>query len=233
MIEVAVLFSEVPRPVQPFSLFPPRAGFSPRHAPLFPSRRARDWRRARHPCRATRHGWQWRHRGLPPRAARLGKVVQHVRMHQSLVAGMADAEPNAGVIIAAMGRDRTQAIMAGNAAAGLHAQALPAEDRVRHAAHGVLRAAACRNPSRRARRGRFHSCRSAASGAGLLAIERDLGGLRLKARAPGRCAMHPVNRIQRHEADIVPVARVFRAGLPRPTRRRIKTSSRYETGRIA
>src|ERR1700743_2913271 len=46
-----------------------------------------------------------------------------------------------------------------------------------------------------------------------LAIERALGGLALKATAPWCETMTPRDRFNGHEADIVPVMRVFRAGI--------------------
>ncbi len=41
-------------------------------------------------------------------------------MNERLVAGMADAHPHAAIVVAALGRDGAQAIVAGIAASGLH-----------------------------------------------------------------------------------------------------------------
>ena len=56
---------------------------------------------------------------LDPAALALGEIAEHVMLHQILVAGMADADADAAVIVADMLGDRTQAVMAGNAAADL------------------------------------------------------------------------------------------------------------------
>src|SRR5215218_5443227 len=50
------------------------------------------------------------------------EITQHMVLHQSLVAGMADAEAYAAILVAAMGRDGAKPVMAGIAAADLHAQ---------------------------------------------------------------------------------------------------------------
>src|SRR6266446_1451978 len=43
--------------------------------------------------------------GLHPRPFRLGKVAEHIRIHQLLGAGMADADADPPVVVAHMGRD--------------------------------------------------------------------------------------------------------------------------------
>ena len=50
----------------------------------------------------------------------LGEIAEHVRHHQVLVAGMADAEPDAAIVGADLRIDRAQAVMAAIAAADLH-----------------------------------------------------------------------------------------------------------------
>ena len=59
---------------------------------------------------------------LDPAHLRLGEIAEHVGMDQLLGAGMADAEANALVIVADMGGDRAQAVVAGVAAADLDAR---------------------------------------------------------------------------------------------------------------
>src|SRR5580704_16973763 len=44
-----------------------------------------------------------------PRPFGLGEIAEHERIDQALVAGMANAEPNPTIVIAAMGGDRAQA----------------------------------------------------------------------------------------------------------------------------
>ena len=61
------------------------------------------------------------HSALDPFALGLGEVAQHVAVHQLLDARMADAEAHAAIIVADMGRDRAQAVVAGIAAAVLDA----------------------------------------------------------------------------------------------------------------
>ncbi len=57
---------------------------------------------------------------LDPGPLALGEILQHVGFHQFLVAGMADAKAHAAIVVADMLGDRTQAIVAGIAAAELH-----------------------------------------------------------------------------------------------------------------
>src|SRR5271165_28793 len=58
--------------------------------------------------------------GFDPPGLRLGEVTQHVIMNERLVAGVADADPHALVVVADMGADRAQSVMAGIAAADLY-----------------------------------------------------------------------------------------------------------------
>ena len=57
---------------------------------------------------------------LEPVVLGFREVVQHLVRHQILAAGMADADAHAHIVVADMGGDRAQAVMAGDAAAGLH-----------------------------------------------------------------------------------------------------------------
>src|SRR5438445_6928391 len=50
----------------------------------------------------------------------LGEIVEHVTMHQFLHAGLYDSDSHPPVIVADMRGDRTQSVMAGDAAPGLH-----------------------------------------------------------------------------------------------------------------
>ena len=63
-----------------------------------------------------------RHRSSTQACLALSEIAQHVALHQRLVARMADAEADSAVLVAAMGGDRAQAVMAGIAAADLHAE---------------------------------------------------------------------------------------------------------------
>src|SRR5690606_1717863 len=57
-----------------------------------------------------------------PVPLRLGEIRQDEGMHDILMAGMADAEPYAHIIVADGRRDRAQAVMAGIAATRLYAE---------------------------------------------------------------------------------------------------------------
>ena len=145
---------------------------------LFWKLRPRPWRGARHCPR-----WR-RHRSSTQASSALPKSPSTWLLHQGLVARMADAEAHAAVIVAAMGGDRAQAVMARIAAADLHPQLGRAAGR-----------------ARRRRRSRPESgilkkrCASADRPAGLvhvglrledqhlLAADRRLGGLALEAPA--------------------------------------------------
>ncbi len=66
-----------------------------------------------------RHGIEQR---LEPGRVGLGEVMQHIAGHQVLGAGVADADTHAGVLVADVRRDRTQAVVPSVTAARLHAQ---------------------------------------------------------------------------------------------------------------
>src|SRR6185437_9675394 len=126
--------------------------------------------------------------------------------------GVTDPEPHAAIIVADMRGDRAQAVMAGNAASDLHPH-LPGRQLELVLEHGDLAQA------------ELEEVRSFLHGAAgvvhvsrrleqddALTVERAFRGLALKAAAPWCKAMTPRNFIDGHEADIVPVARIFRAG---------------------
>src|SRR5271170_3576386 len=148
--------------------------------------------------------------GFDPTRLRLGEVAQHVIVDQRLVAGMADADPHPLIVVADMGGDRAQAVVAGIAAADLDPHfgrreiELVVDDDER--AQVQLRIA-----QRRA---------DAASGVvhvGLrldqrhpYALDHALSRQSLPAGAKRAEAARPSDRIDRHEADVVAVARMAR-----------------------
>ncbi len=67
---------------------------------------------------------------VDPGLVGLREVAEHVVLDELLVAGMADADPHAPVIVAAMGGDRAKAVVAGIAAADLHPELGRREGRV-------------------------------------------------------------------------------------------------------
>src|SRR5471030_2931149 len=54
---------------------------------------------------------------LDPGPVALGEIGQYVAVHQLLDTGVTDSDPHPAIIVADMRGDRTQAVMAGNAAA--------------------------------------------------------------------------------------------------------------------
>ena len=134
-------------------------------------------------------------------------------MDERLVAGMADAEADALVIVADMGADRAQAVVSGIAAADLdaHFGGRKIEFVVQHddgvevelmEAHRLADAAAgiVHEGLRRQQRD-------------ALRPDRTFGERALEARAERADAMLGGDRLDRHEADIVAVFRVTRAGI--------------------
>ncbi len=150
---------------------------------------------------------------LDPRPLRLGEVAKHIGMDQVLEAGVADAEPHAGVVVADMGGDRAQPVVPGVAAAGLDAQL--ARRQIEFVMeHGNV-----------AKRQLEETHRLADGAAGLVHVGRGLeqhdalprqfalGGLALEAAPPRREAVAACHRVDRHEADVVAVALMLRAGI--------------------
>src|SRR5262249_10082854 len=140
-------------------------------------------------------------------------VAEHMRADPVLVAGMADTDPHAAEFIADMRLGRAQAVMAGGAAAGLHLYLergeveLVVEDgdvfrlELEEARRLADRAAALVHPGLRLEQ----------QDAG--AADAPLRDQAAEARAPWRKAMALGDRVERHEADIVPLHGVVRAGI--------------------
>ncbi len=138
------------------------------------------------------------------------KILQHVMHDLFFPARMADADAHADIIVAEMGGHRFQAVMPGDAAAGLHPHLAGGEVElvVEHdhvvelelvEVHGFLSGLA----------------RLVHEGAGFqhddfFAAELAFARPALKAFAPGREVVRRGNRVERHEADIVPVERILR-----------------------
>src|SRR5580704_17509841 len=143
---------------------------------------------------------------LDPRDLRLGEIAKHIIMHQRLVAGMADADPHAPVLVAEMFGYGSEAVMAGIAAAGLDP----------HLARRQIEFIVKDDDSRRID---LIIARRRASGAagfnhvGLrlkqnhpFAGEHDLADEALKARTKRRRLISARDRIESHEAGIVAMA---------------------------
>src|SRR5882762_2157458 len=138
-----------------------------------------------------------------PGAIVLGEIGQHIAVHQLLDAGVTDPEPHAAIVVADMRGNRTQPVMAGDAAADLDAQ-LGRRQFELILEHGDLA------------RAELEEVRGFLNGApgivherrGLqqdhpLAIERAFRRRALKAAAPWCETMTPRNLVNGHEADIV------------------------------
>src|SRR6185437_7834899 len=126
---------------------------------------------------------------------------------------MTDAEPHAAILIAEMRRDRSQSVMAGDAATYLDADLARRQFEL-ILKHGDLAVPELEEVRRFVNRAsRFVHERRGAKQHHPFAIERAFGGLALKATAPRCETMTPRDRFDGHEADIVPVMRVLRAGI--------------------
>src|SRR6266404_268893 len=126
---------------------------------------------------------------------------------------MTDPEPYPAVVVADMRGDRAQPVMTGDAAADLdpHFRRRQFEFVLKHGdvAGGQLeevRSFLNRAPGLVHVGGRPQQN-------DLLAIERAFGSLALKTAAPRCETVTPRNFIDGHEADVVPVVRVFRTGV--------------------
>src|SRR5947209_12762172 len=126
---------------------------------------------------------------------------------------MADAEPHPPIVVADMRGERPQAVMTRDAAADLDAQ-LAGRQLELVLEHGDLRRRQLEEV-----RGFLHRApRIVHEGRGLeqddtLALQRAFRGLALKTAAPWCETMTPRDLVDGHEADIVPVMRVFRTGI--------------------
>src|SRR3954467_14290053 len=126
---------------------------------------------------------------------------------------MTDPEPHPAIIIADMRGDRAQPVMTGDAAADLHAyfRRRQFEFVLKHGDVGGTELEEVRGFLNRAP-GLVHvSGRPQQND--LFTIERTIGSLALKTEAPWCKTMTPRNFIDGHEADVVPVVRVFRTGV--------------------
>src|ERR1700736_5869916 len=156
----------------------------------------------------------------------LGEIGQHVAVHQLLDAGVADPKPHAAVVVADMRRNRAQTVVSGNAAADLDAD-LGGRQFDFILKHGDL---AC--PQLEETRGLLNRTpRLVHEGRGAqqhhsLAIERAFRGFALKTPAPWCETMTPRDFIDGHETDVVPVMRVFRAGIAETNKEQHDAASR-------
>src|SRR5262249_43141106 len=141
-----------------------------------------------------------------PGPLRLGEVAEHVRVHQFLGARVADTNANPPVVVAYMGRDRAQAVMARDAAAGLHSDLRRGQidlivkdyDRPTPDLEKIP-------PLRTRPPGLVHVC-SRKQQDSAFAADRTSRRDALKAPPPRPDAVAPGNGFDRHEADIVAVA---------------------------
>src|SRR3954452_21199527 len=129
-----------------------------------------------------------------------GEVRQHVAVHQFLDAGMTDAEPHPAILVADMGGDRAQAVVAGDAAADLHPHLAWRQFELVMEYGDV------------ARRDLEEACRFLNAAAGIvhvsrrleqdhaLSTERAFRGLALKPAAPWRETVTPRDLVDGHEA---------------------------------
>ena len=142
-----------------------------------------------------------------------GEIAEDVVGDQALVAGMTDAEADAGELRADMGGDRAQAVVAGVAAAGLDPDPAGREvELVVQDDHlGGLELVELQ-------RGADGVAGEVHVGAGLqeqhlLGAEAAFGHAPLELRAPGGEAMRRGDGVGGHEADVVALAGMFGAGI--------------------
>src|SRR3954469_9790328 len=148
-----------------------------------------------------------------PRPVALGKVGQHVAVHQLLDAGMTDPEPHPAVVVAYMRGDRAQPVMTGDAAADLDPdfRRRQFEFVLKHGDVGGTELEEIRGFLNRAPGLVHESGRPQQND--LFTIERTIGSLALKTAAPRSETVTRGNVSDGHEADVVPVVRVFRTGI--------------------
>src|SRR4051812_7466189 len=163
---------------------------------------------------------------LDPGTIVLGKIGQHVAVHQFLDAGMTYSQPHAAILVTDMRGDRTQAVVTGDAATDLDAQLgrRQFELIVKHGDLARRELEEIRSLLNRAS-GVVHESRRAKQDHPLM-IERAFRGLALKATAPWCKTMTPSNLIDGHEADVVPVMRVLRAGIAEANKKSHDAASR-------
>src|SRR6202048_44368 len=151
--------------------------------------------------------------GLDPGTIALGEIGQYVAVHQFLDAGVADPDPHPAIIVADMRGDRAQAVVAGNAAADLdaHLALRQFEFILKHGDLAGRELEEIRSLLNRAT-GLVHESLRAEQNHPFT-VELAFRGLALKAAAPWCETMTPRNFIDGHESDVVPVMRVFGAGI--------------------
>src|SRR5579883_2222853 len=144
------------------------------------------------------------------------EVAQHPVQHEVLVAGMADADADATIVVADMGVDVAQAVVAAGAAALLHAHAAgrKVELVVEHH-HAVQRhlEIAHRLTNRAAR---FVHEGLGLEHDGALAAQVTLGHQAVEALAPRREDTAADDLVHRHESHVVPVPRIAGPGIAEP-----------------
>ena len=150
---------------------------------------------------------------LEPRSVRLGEIVQHVMRDQVPLPGMADADAHPHIVVADMRRERSEPVMAGDPAARLHPHLAGREIELVMEHHHVGEIELVE-----AHRLADGAARRVHEGPGLeqqhlLIAELAFGGGALEALAPGGKAMRRGDGVDRHEAHIVTVERVFRPGI--------------------
>src|ERR1700758_4625279 len=142
---------------------------------------------------------------------------------------MTDAEPHPAIVVADMRGDRAQAVVTGDAAADLHPHLRRRQFEL------VLEHGDLARPELEEVRGFLHRAAGVVHvGRGLeqddaLALERAFRSLALKAEAPWCETMTPRNFVDGHEADIVPITRVFRTGIAEADKEQHDAASRVRT----
>ena len=163
----------------------------------------------------------------------LGEIMQHIIGHRILVAGMADAQPHPAVGIAQMRMDRTQAVVPGMAAAILHPAFAGGKVQLVMQHHDVGQIQFVKP------QGCGHRLpRKVHEGFGLeqqhlLPAQPPLGDLALKGARPAAKAMIGGDPVHRHAADVVAVARIFRARIAKPHPKFHRRTLRFPVPQIA
>ena len=153
---------------------------------------------------------------LQPDLVGLGEVVQHVAVHQLLLAGMADAQAHPPELLADVGLEGADAVVAAGAAALLDADLAGREvDLV--VDHDDLLRRQLEEAQRLADRpAGFVHIGLRLYGQHLFPAQAALGAVRLEAVAPRRKGMAADDLVHRHEADVVPIVGVAGARIAEP-----------------
>src|SRR3954454_3275073 len=164
--------------------------------------------------------------GLDPATVTFGEIRQHVAVDQFLYAGMANSQPHAPILVANMRGDRTQPVVTGDAAANLDAHLgwRQFELVLKHRDFVCSELEEIRSFLNRAP-GVVHESRGTKQDHPLM-IERAFSRLALKAPAPWCETMTTRNLVKSHEADVVPVVRVLRAGIAKSNKESHDAASR-------